>query len=271
MQRTVLVMCCMISCFLIALGLFYHPRREFQSDLPLKSNETIKLTKIEYDCFLINLPHRDDRYELFQTLYDRSDLRMSSMYKIRAVDGSNLEYRHKFLSREAIAEIEDQQLTGLRANHYELTKGAIGCYLSHVFTWENIVKYSHKEYALVCEDDCRLPPNIGQTIQECVSHMPDNWDILLCGGLRLDDQADILTEDKFVKTNVFVLLHCYVISKDAIYKILKTKRLFPMYQQIDFFLSELASENILNVYNLPESKLVPQGNFTTDIQIPLNE
>ena len=63
-------------------------------------------------------------------------------------------------------------------------------------------------------------------------------------------------------------MNAYVINKKGIEKIFNTNTIFPINQQIDSYLSELATDRNLNIYVHDESfpYLEQSQQFNTDIQ-----
>lgn len=212
--------------------------------------------------YLINLERRPDRYERFMKHYDNSDMSDFQIIKINAVDGSELDIQKVPLSEIARGELKQIETTGFRSKHYQLTRGAIGCYLSHVKVWKDIVENGFKN-GLILEDDVNLPHNIHSKIKKSMQGVPDDWDIILFG-YHCKECDNIKT---YRKVNRFILLHCYAISNSAIVKILKTNSLFPITQQIDSYLSEL-SRDILNIYAV-KNPIIHQNGSRTDIQMPI--
>lgn len=219
-------------------------------------------SKTIYDkVYLINLKRRPDRLENFLKYYRKSDMKSQKVIKFDAIDGSMLDVSKIPLTELAKAELQQLNTTGFRTKHYQLTKGAIGCYLSHVKIWENIMK---NEYGitLVFEDDAQVPEDLNQKIHEEMKYIPDDWDIILYGYVC----KKCMKYDKYNEVERFMLTHCYMIKKSAIVKIMKSNTLFPITQQIDALMSELSP--ILNIYSVRD-KLVKQFESRTDIQAPL--
>lgn len=221
-----------------------------------------KPTDIVYDVvYLINLKRRPDRLKKFLEHYNGSDMKDNSLIKFDAIDGSKLDIDSVPLSELAKAELNQLESTGFRTKHYQLTKGAIGCYLSHVKVWENILKNNHK-YALIFEDDAKVPPNINAMIHDEMQYFPNDWDIILYGYIC----NKCMKFENYNTVERFMLTHCYLISHDCIVKIMNTESLFPITQQIDALMSELSS--VLNIYSAKDKK-VKQFSSRTDIQAPL--
>jgi GR25 family glycosyltransferase involved in LPS biosynthesis len=165
------------------------------------------------------------------------------------------------LSELAKAELQQLETTGFRTKHYQLTKGAIGCYLSHVKIWENVLKNNY-ETVLIFEDDAKVPPDLNDKMHEELKNIPNDWDIVLFGYIC----KKCMKYEKYMVVERFMLTHCYIIKKSAIIKIMNSNTLFPITQQIDSLMSELSS--ILNIYSVKD-KLVKQFSSRTDVQAPL--
>ena len=218
--------------------------------------------KIPFEkIYLINLQRRPDRLEAFMKCYKNTDMKNKPIIKFAAIDGSKVNMNSIPITELAQLEMKQLQTTGFRHKHYQLTKGAIGCYLSHLKIWEHA--YMNKfNSVLVFEDDARPPPNILHQIQKNYDHFPKDWDIILFG-IHCHECEE---QPTFKKVKRFILLHTYMINYKAIVKILNFNSLFPISQQLDAYLSEMSSE--LNIYSCKKN-LVSQSNSRTDIQAPI--
>lgn len=213
------------------------------------------------EIFLINLKRRPDRLINFIDFYKKSDMKNFAVTKFDAIDGTQLDVDKVPLSELAKAELKQLESTGYRTKHYQLTKGAIGCYLSHVKIWETILNRDN-DVALIFEDDAKVPEDINMLIKNEMEHIPKNWDIVLFGYLC----TKCFKHEKYNEVERFMLTHCYIIKKSAISKIFNSNTLFPITQQIDALMSELSS--LINIYTVKD-KLVKQFGSRTDIQAPL--
>ena len=224
------------------------------------NNNKNKINKV----FLINLPKRKDRLNLFKINYNFN----IPLNIISAVDGYNLDinelYKKKILGLHGYNSIINNK-NGKRKNHYELTnKGSIGCYLSHYSIWKNEKDF---EICFIFEDDCVFNNITLQEIYYRISLLPNDWDIYLLSNPNhcykiVEYDNDILKVKRFFLTNA------YIIKKKAINKILNTNTIFPINQQIDSYLSELAMDYDLNIYiHNYKYKYYEQNNiFMSDIQ-----
>lgn len=211
--------------------------------------------------YLINLKRRPDRLEAFMDSYKKTDLKKNPLIKFSAIDGSSLNMSTIPITELAQLEMKQLQTTGFRHKHYQLTKGAIGCYLSHLKIWEHAYLNKYNS-VLVFEDDARPPPNTLQTIRKVYDSFPKDWDIILFG-IHCHECDE---HKQFRKVKRFILLHTYMISYKGIEKILNFKSLFPISQQLDAYLSEMSGE--LNIY-ATKHNIVNQSNSRTDIQAPI--
>ena len=172
--------------------------------------------------YLINLKRRPDRLKDFLDSYNQCGLTQKQLTKFNGVDGSVLDIQTVPLTSLAILELKQLETIGFRYKHYQLTKGAIGCFLSHVKVWEHILS-SEKNCALIFEDDARPPPNFKRMVNKTMRIVPDDWDIVLFGKHCYDCED----KGKYLKVNKFILLHSYMISKRGILKIFNENNLFP--------------------------------------------
>lgn len=214
-------------------------------------------------AYVINLQRRPDRMSNFLEHYNSSDMSRVPFVKFEAIDGSQLDIERVPLSELARAELKEIETTGFRSKHYQLTKGAIGCYLSHVKIWEDVMQKGH-DIVLILEDDAKVPSDILHKMNQCIVQIPVDWDVVLLGYIC----NECVEHSSYKKVERFMLTHSYLITRTAIDKILETKSLFPITQQIDSYMSELSG--VLNIYTV-KTKLVPQFKSRTDIQAPLKD
>ena len=185
---------------------------------------------------------------------------------IEGVDGSKLDIEQQDLTELARAELKQLENTGYRSKHYQLTRGGIGCYLSHIKVWKNILQ-DGADIGLVFEDDSTVPANIQQATNEALKNPPSDWDMILLG-VACHTCSGVRTRPGFMRVKKFWLLHAYLIKASAIKKIFKSDALFPIAQQIDSLLSELS--NTIKIYAVTPG-ICDQRASRTDIQAPLKK
>ena len=210
-------------------------------------------------AFVINLPERKDRLQHFKTqptvLQDR--LQVIEATKGKAVDIENTPY----LSPQAKEILRNVVETGKRTNHSDLTPNAVGCYLSHVECWRECLKQNHAS-CVVFEDDARLSKSFDRHLRYMLTMAPSDYDILLMGGFYHDFSFGLFTN----RIKRFMCTHAYVITADAISKLLKEGgKGLPIEEQLDFQLSRLSTAGDLKIY-AGFHRPALQGTFSSDVQ-----
>jgi glycosyl transferase family 25 len=158
------------------------------------------------------------------------------------------EYKN-IIDEDAYDKLVENNRLKQRTNHYELTNGSIGCYLSHMNIYEHIVK-NNIDYALIFEDDCSIASDPTYFWEKMESlKIPDNADIFLLNAVLLEEGL----KDEISKILFFFCLHSYVITKEGAKKVLDN--LLPITMQIDSILSRLAYENKITIYALIKNDL----------------
>jgi GR25 family glycosyltransferase involved in LPS biosynthesis len=116
----------------------------------------------------LNLDRRPDRNQRVHAVLDASDLRDVPRQRVAAVDGSKLSDSdlRRLLTPVALKELYDvEHGSRLRKHHSQLTRGAVGCYLTHMQLWAELGKLTDDTGpVLVLEDDVGLPVNVGAVL-----------------------------------------------------------------------------------------------------------
>ena len=216
-----------------------------------------KISKV----FVINLKKRPQRLSFFNSKYNLN-IPFEVFY---AIDGSMLNLQ-KLLENNIIGEIGLESIKNKRTYHYELTNiNSVGCFLSHYYLWKQIINIKEDNF-IIFEDDTIFNEITLKEINYRISTIPDDWDIYLLS----DNQccySKIKLNKKIDKVKRFFLTNAYIINKKAINKILNLNNIFPINQQIDSYLSELAQDFKLNIYIHDKYKFYKQSQeFITDIQ-----
>ncbi|XP_067219355.1 procollagen galactosyltransferase 2 [Chanodichthys erythropterus] len=129
--------------------------------------------------YLINLMRRKDRRDrMLQSL----EVLGIDVTLIDAVDG-------KTLNSSQLRALGIEMLPGYKDPYSDrvLTKGEIGCFLSHYSIWKKVVEFQQQQ-VLVLEDDVRFEPNFKSrlnTIMEDVKQSGLQWDLIYVGRKRL--------------------------------------------------------------------------------------
>lgn len=229
-----------------------------------RTRETfVTYTNEPYDVYMINLDRHIERLNHFESQIAQSDLARDSFIRVAAEEGSALDIR-SLVTKKAFQEIEDAKTKKYRTKHYQLTAGGVGCYMSHLKTFDMILA-SDKEFAMVFEDDATVHTHMDKEFRRSLQDIPADWDIILLGYFCNDCQY----KKKHNKVSRFFGTHAYVINRKGIEKIMKYINV-PIDRQIDAAMSDLAESRVLNVY-ATKIKYARQQNskFGTSIQIPI--
>lgn len=207
--------------------------------------------------FYINLDRRTDRKNVTEKLL--SDYEYLNVIRYSAIDSSifSMNDFRKYVHTESIKDIEN----GFRTEHHQLSSGAVGCTLSHYNLWKE--NYLDCEIIMIFEDDTLPNITYTQLMNEKLVELPEDWDIILLGGIWHSNNHF----NKYLsKIEQFYCTHAYMIHTRGIRKLLP--HLFPIKKQIDSWLSDLSSSQIINIYGIRDhgwnqNNLVAQSDIQT--------
>lgn len=226
---------------------------------------TPEMKRNDYDCYVINLARKPDRLAHISSVYSKSDVSSEPFTRVEAVDGKETNLR-PYVTESILKGIQDIDETGRRTRHDQLTRGMIGCYLSHLKVY-NIFKQSSKPYALILEDDAMFPTDLhDRVIRTIQDDVPDDWDVILLGRWAIEETR----EKTHVKVHKFWGTQGYIINKKGLSK-MQTYRNVPIDDQIDAIMGKLSRENILKVYAPIENFIKVDGAIPSDVQMNVTE
>lgn len=115
-----------------------------------------------------------------------------------------------------------------------MTRGAVGCFLSHVRAWEALVR-SGEAHALVLEDDANMPvtPRFAARLKAAIADLDKSvpeWGVLLLGR-GTNSRAVSRVSPGVVRVCKSWGLFSYIISRAAAIDLLSKWR--PMYRPVD--------------------------------------
>lgn len=246
---------------LISYSLYYSYRLQYES---FELSNTIIL-RDDFDCYVINLKKNTERLGSINDLYNKSDLSVKPFIRVEAVNGKEIDVK-PYVSERVYNGIIDIDNSGERKYHSQITRGAVGCYLSHLDIY-NRIKNSKKPYGLVIEDDAWFNEDIYKSgIQNILTKIPNDWDIILLGRIDLENtnKGACLIIHKFWGT------HGYLINQSGVSKMLTFGNI-PIDDQIDAIMAKLSREGKLNIYAPHEQYITTNTNLGTEIQMLLSE
>jgi len=253
----------LVLCFILLGIIIWVPLDE---DKKLENFEANYFATFDvFDVYLINLKRKPERLRNFENAYRKTDLKNKPFIRVEAVDGQLIPLE-TYMSPAAFDEMNNTLKRGYRTRHNQLTPGGVGCYLSHMKVFKNLVA-SNKQFALVFEDDIMFNvSNVFESINSLLVQVPDDWDIILLGCICNKCKS----YSKYKDAKHFFLMHAYIVRQTGAQKILNLIEFKPIKQQIDSELSSLAQRGDLRIYCLSRS-LASQDNKInqTTIQTPL--
>src|SRR5207248_471992 len=132
-----------------------------------------------------------------------------------------------------------------RHTNRQLTKGAIGCYLSHLFIYNIIIK-NNIQFALIFEDDCNIPDSNDDFWKKMnIIKIPDDTDIFLFDAYIHEYDIEKYPNNFSNKVLFFYGVYFYLITLQGAYKFLKYA--LPIKYQIDNFMSMLSYTKKINI------------------------
>jgi len=219
--------------------------------------------------FYINLEHRKDRDANVIEQVKKINM-LDKLVRIDAVNGKILDFDK--LSYNDIT--EKGKRDALDKNMYvytPLTRGGIGCALSHKKCYERIVS-EKLNHVLILEDDVTISDDFEEMYNHVICKTPENYDMLFLGYhmSSLTYPYERLPFNCCISTHTRIYgLFGYVVSY---YGALKLLDLFPLSHQIDTVISNnlyklnsyIVNPEYTMIYSDPSST---KTKFGTDIQI----
>ncbi|XP_051776506.1 procollagen galactosyltransferase 1-like [Erpetoichthys calabaricus] len=179
--------------------------------------------KMAFDeVFMINLKRRTDRRErMLRTLYEQE----IACKVVDAVDG-------KALNASQIDAMGIHMLPGYQDPYHgrPLTRGELGCFLSHYNIWKEVVDRG-LETSLVCEDDLRFEVFFKRRLQNLMYEVQTeglDWDLIYIGRKRMQvdhPEKAVPNVHNLVEADYSYWTLAYAISLQGAQKLLKAEPL----------------------------------------------
>lgn len=211
----------------------------------------------------INLDRRMDRKNNLINELDRINYN-GRIERLSAIDAKKLNFDlmpTNLFTKESIKMATDKT-EGL---YSYMTKGGIGCALSHKMVYEKILA-GDDEYVLILEDDIWFDDNFNIKLEQTLKKIGNNYDILWLGYHSKSTKTEYVELD--VPETLYGLFG-YIINKKAAKKLIE---IFPITMQIDTEIPKIFMD--LRVYALKENDRIIFSEpsqiattFGTDIQV----
>jgi GR25 family glycosyltransferase involved in LPS biosynthesis len=183
--------------------------------------------------YYINLDKRKDRKEQFEA--QEALATMPPVERIAGIHGLSVDIKK---DKRVGVNTRVQVITEYRRSHYEIhSRGAIGASLSHLKVWKTFLN-SKAKYALVLEDDVKLPPTFSMMVRDCAKDLPANWDIWILGWNHTPVDTGKNGQSPFRRILHFVGAHCYIITRHAAKALVD--EVFPIETHVEHFMNNVA-------------------------------
>lgn len=123
--------------------------------------------KLRVKTLVLNLDRRMDRWDNFKE-NEMSKISFLNPVRYVAVDGKKLKPTFKLLSLFC-------------GNDYNYRRGMIGCALSHLKMWKELVEDKDNDCYVVLEDDVSISPNFKLQYDYLLRILPSVWDLIYLG------------------------------------------------------------------------------------------
>lgn len=213
------------------------------------------------EMYLINLDRRKDRL-----VVTKKNLELYGYNKIKrysAIDSSK--YTAQRINDLTHPDARDSIFKNYRTHDEQLSRGALGCYLSHLDLWKQMID-KNVDKIVVFEDDT-YPTITSDKLQEYIRKIPNDWDIILFGGWYKNGWR---IDKNIYKIQRYFGMHGYMIRNTNNVRDM-VRNAMPIRKQIDWYLTDLATANKINIYGIMHSPMWTQNTevHSTDVQIPI--
>ena len=219
--------------------------------------------------FCINLDRRPDRWTKFSDQPGAAEF--TTLRRFSAIDGRTIRVLdNKNISLQAKSNI----IKKTRRSHDEIdTVGAVGASMSHTTVWKQFLA-TKAEYALVFEDDTKIPPGLPAILAACSkerSELPNGFDLWLLhyafvgfDGANTGSRGLLPRTKTWSAPQDFYSFAGYVISRRGAERLLEDA--FPVEMHIDRFANKKAELGVLDVVVHNRVRLGVRGS-KSDIQV----
>lgn len=225
--------------------------------------------------YIINLLDRKDRLENTLKELEKVGVQTKNIHIIEAVDTRSASYDE---IKMRFPDIKSKDLeaikNGTRAEHFQLTSGAIGCFYSHIKAWEAILAFPNSnESSVILEDDIRFT-NYFKAREYVVGHKLENKmksaNIFLLSHTGFHKDHSVLANLQFheypeeIVSDFFMGLQSYSLSKSTAKLLLQHLRI-PS-KQVDWSISDMIKSHKLVVKALVH-RISKVTEIDSDIQL----
>ena len=183
--------------------------------------------------FIINLKRDSDKREKMKQKLDKLNINYEFF---DAIDGTNTEHGGIY--------------TGWVDSYHNryITKGEVGCSLSHYYIWENIIN-ENIETAIILEDDVEVLDN---NFIEKVENVDNNYDLMYLSRKKITGEIEKPYNDDIVYAAPSYWLCSYTLSLSGAKKLKNNiffNNIIPVDEYIPYLYSNTYNKHLDNVYS----------------------
>lgn len=217
--------------------------------------------EIKLRLYVINMDKDKERYQKLLKHYKNSDLTTLPINRYEAIVGKKVP-PETWLSKEALTELQLIEKNGFRTHHHSVTRGGLGCFLSHYNLAKQLVNDPSVNGYLIFEDDTTMLPTTYNQILTSLEEAPQDWDMLLFYTIRAVGRSE---NDSFNKLKSFWGMNCYILSKQGAKKFVDEVNETKIDGQVDCYLSRMIQQKKMNIYST-KTHFVSSNSTDTNIQ-----
>ena len=221
--------------------------------------------------FVINLTDTDEGQRRWRIIQNHPFF-INNSFRFKGINGNkqNLEsyFKKNYVKKDwDIGKWKNER----RSRIIKMSKGEIGCILSHVLVWKQFLSTPNLNKIMILEDDAiKISLDIYDRINDIWKNVPNDWDIILIGFWLFKGLPPTKVNKYIYKVKDFFLTHSYIINKKGAKKILS---LLPVNAPLDTWIS--MNSDKINIYchsflrnkkaKKPSSRLIRQNRVEKQI------
>ena len=217
--------------------------------------------QLKLRLYVINMEKDKERYQKLLKYYNYSDLTALSLHRYNAVIGKTVP-PEKWLSNDALSELQLIEKNGFRTHHHSLTRGGLGCFLSHYNLAKQLLQDNSVDAYLIFEDDTTMLSSTYDQILKSMREAPSDWDMLLFYTIRAVGRSE---NETFNKLKSFWGMNCYILKKSGAKKFVDEVNKTRIDGQVDCYLSRMIQQKKMNIYST-KTHFVSSNSKDTNIQ-----
>jgi glycosyl transferase, family 25 len=188
---------------------------------------------------IVTLPRRPDRWQ--KVVGELARVGISGARKFSAMDGATL-------TEAALRGLvhRDCVVSGAPTSHTQLTRPAIGCFLSHLKIWQRFLE-GDGDRVLVLEDDALPSPQYSAVaVEEVLAAVPADADLVLLGCTIMAGLAEATETARLCRVYYFNGTYAYLVTRKGCAKLLR--ELLPLRAHIDHQISAALLHNRASLF-----------------------